>query len=306
MQVMELAAYGQPLQLTERDAPEPGPGQLRVRALARTVNPADWLTAAGVLAAMTPHLHLPLVLGWDVVGEVEAVGDGTPFQPGDRVAALVPWFERGAGTYADAVLLEADEVAALPAEVDPVLAATVPLNGLTAAQAVDLLRLQPGQTVLITGASGAGGRFAVQTAAAQGAHVIAAASHADQDRVRALGATEVLPRTEDLVGAVRQVMTGGVDAVLDAVPIGPQLIAAVRDSGVFVTVLDSAIPDAERGVRVAKVSVVPDASRLAGLLDDLAAGRITTSVAQTLPLSEAAKALEVASGGGLRGKVVLV
>jgi len=281
-------------------------GQVRVRVLAATVNSVDLMTAGGVLASMTPHLELPLVLGWDVVGEVDAVGDGAQYQVGDRVAAMVPWFERGAGAYVEAVVLDEAWTAPLPAGADPVLAATVPLNGQTAHQAVDLLALEPGQQVLVTGASGGVGGFAVQLAAARGASVVAVASHGDEDRVRALGAARVLARSDDLLTAARQVVPAGFDAVLDAVPVGPQLVDAVRDGGIFVTVLDPAAPAEERGVRVAKVSVRPDRAQLARLLIDLAAGRLTTTVAQTLPLVEAAEAHELVAGGGLRGKVVLV
>jgi NADPH:quinone reductase-like Zn-dependent oxidoreductase len=158
----------------------------------------------------------------------------------------------------------------------------------------------------VTGASGAVGGFAVQLAAARGIPVVAVASYGDDERVRALGASEVLPRTEDLVAAVRRLAPDGIDAVLDAVPVGPQLIGAVRDGGTFVTVVDPAVPAAERGVRVAKVSVRPDAGQLAELLADLAAGRLATAVARRMPLTEAGTALKLAAGGGLRGKVVLV
>ena len=124
--------------------------------------------------------------------------------------------------------------------------------------------------------------------------------------MRGLGATDGVARTDDPGAAERRLVPDGVDAVLDAVPVGPALIGAVRDGGTFVTVLDPGIPAAERGVRIAKVSVRPDAAQLGDLLSDLAAGRLTTSVARRMPLTEAGKALDVAAAGGLRGKVVLV
>jgi NADPH:quinone reductase len=306
VRVVELGEFGGSVRMVERPEPQPGAGQVRVRVQAATVNPVDWLTASGVLAGMASHLPMPLVLGWDVAGEIAAVGGGTPFEVGQQVAAMSPWFERGVGTFADAVVLEAGWVAPLPAGVDPVLAATVPLNGQTARQAVDLLAVAPGQHLLVTGAGGGVGGFAVQMASAAGARVTAVASDANADRVRALGAAQVLPRSDDLVSAVRGRRPEGFDAVLDAVPVGPQLIGAVRDGGTFVTVLDPAIPAVERGVRVDKVSVTPRPEQLAQLLEDLAAGRLVTSVAQQVPLADAPKAFELAAGGGLRGKVVLV
>jgi NADPH2:quinone reductase len=273
---------------------------------AATVNPVDWLTAGGVLAGMVSHIPFPLVLGWDVVGEVDAVGAGAGHRVGETVAGMSPWFERGVGTFAEAVVLDAASVAALPAGADPVAAATVPLNGLTARQALDLVAAEPGQRLLVTGASGAVGGFAVQLAAARGITVLAVASHGDDERVRRLGAARVLSRTDDPVAAARRLVPDGVDAVLDAVPVGPGLIGAVRDGGTFVTVLDPAVPAAERGVRVAKVSVQPDPSQLAELLAEWATGRLTTAVAEALPLTEVGKAFDLAARGGLRGKVVLV
>lgn len=311
MYAMELDRFGGALQPVDRPEPQPGPGQVRVRVRAVTVNPVDRLVAEGVLGPMAAHLPFPLVLGWDVVGEIDALGDGAGasgagYRVGQAVAGMSPWFDRGAGTFAEAVVLDTTSVAALPAGVDPVPAATVPLNGLTAAQALDLVAAEPGRRLLVTGASGAVGGFAVQLAAARGIEVVAVASHGDGSRVRGLGAAEVIGRTDDLVAAVRERYPDGVDAVLDAVPVGPQLIGAVRDGGSFVTVLDPAVPTAERGVRVAKVSVRPDAAQLAALLADLAGGRLRTAVARQLPLTEAGAALGPAATGGRRGKVVLV
>jgi NADPH:quinone reductase len=221
MRVVELEQYGAEVRAVERPQPQPGPGQVRVRVRAATVNPVDRLVADGVLAAMTAHLALPLVLGWDVAGEVDAVGAGTPFTVGQRVAGVSPWFDGGVGTWAEEVVLDAGWLAPLPAGVDPVAAATLPLNGLTARQALDLLAPRAGDTLLVPGASGGVGGFAVQLAAARGVQAVAVASRGDDERVRGLGATEVLSRTDDLSGAVRERHPQGVDAVLDAVPVGP-------------------------------------------------------------------------------------
>jgi NADPH2:quinone reductase len=306
MRAVQLEEFGSPVRVVERPERQPGAGQVRVRVVAATVNPVDWLTASGVLAGMASHLPMPLALGWDVAGEIDAVGDGTPFEVGQQVAAMSPWFERGIGTFADAVVLDAGWVAPVPAGVDPVLAATVPLNGQTARQAVDLLAVAPGQRVLVTGAGGGVGGFAVQLLSAAGAHVVGVASRSNADRVRALGAAQVLPRSDDQVSTARELRPEGFDAVLDAVPVGPQLIEAARDGGTFVTVLDPAVPATQRGVRVDKVSVTPRPEQLTQLLEDLAAGRLVTAVAQQVPLADAPKAFELAAGGGLRGKVVLV
>ena len=309
MLVMQLDGYGAALRAVEHPEPRPGPGQVRIRTAAATVNPVDWLTADGVLAALAPHLEPPFVLGWDVAGTVDAVGDGAPYAVGQAVAGMSPWFARGVGTFAEAVVLDADQVAPVPDGLDLAEAATVPLNGQTARQALDLADVRPGRTLLVTGASGAVGGFAVQLAAREGVEVVADASNGDEERVRSLGAAQVLPRTaapDELAAAVRRARPDGVDAVLDAVPVGPPLIAAVRDGGTFVTVLDPAVPAAERGVRVAKVSVSPDPRQLAALLADVEAGRLVSTVAKQFPLADAPEAFAVAARGGLRGKVVLV
>jgi len=324
MRVIEMQEYGGPEVLREVERPEPqaGPGQVLVRVRAATVNPADWLTRAGVLAAMAPHLRPPLVLGWDLAGEV--LDGGASFTAGQRVAGMVPWFAVGTGTYAEVVAVDPAWLAPVPGGrdgpdgsdgsdgPDDATVATVPLNGLTARQALDLLGAGPGApapggTVLVTGASGAVGGYAAQLAAAAGLSVIAVASPGDEAYVAGLGAKEVLTRAEPgaLVAAVRAIAPDGVDAALDAGTVGPPLVAAVRDEGAFVSVIDPASPAPERGIRVAKVGVEPDAARLADLLTALAEGRLTTRVAATLPLAEAAEAHRRAASGGLRGKIVL-
>jgi NADPH:quinone reductase-like Zn-dependent oxidoreductase len=308
MRVIEVRGFGGPEVLVEvqRPEPEPGAGQVAVRVRAAGVNPVDRLTRAGVLAPMIGHLPLPLVLGWDLAGTVERDGGG--FTTGQRVAGMVPWFASGAGSYAEVVLADAGWLAPVPDGVDDVTAGALPLNALTAEQALDLTAVPAGGTLLVTGASGAVGGYAVQLAAAAGAEVLAVASAGDEEWVAGLGAEHVLARAGagDLAAAVRGRVAGGVDAVLDAAPVGPQLVAAARDGGTFTAVLDATAPAAERGVRVAKVSVVPDADALRRLLDAVAAGALAVRVAGTVPLGRAREAHERAAAGGLRGKLVLV
>ncbi len=254
---------------------------------------------------MPPELTPPLVLGWDVAGVVDTPAEG--FDVGQRVVGMLPWFDTGNGANAEAVLAETGWLAALPAGVDDISGATLPLSALTARQALDLLDLRSGQTLLVTGASGAVGGAAVQLAAAAGVHVVAVASRGDEDYVGALGATQVLGRADpgQLVAAARSLLSDGVDAVFDAVPVGPPIIGAVRDGGAVVTVLDPAAPAAERGIRVDEVDVSPDAAQLRDLVDALATGKLVTRVADIMQLAEAAQAHQRAAAGGLRGKIVL-
>ncbi|MGE3288946.1 MAG: zinc-binding dehydrogenase, partial [Pseudonocardia sp.] len=219
---------------------------------------------------------------------------------GTRIAAMIPWFATRRGAYAEVVAVDATWIAPVPEGLDDAVAATVPLAGLTARQALALAAVPDGGSLLVTGASGAVGAFAVQLAVQAGTEVYAVASAGDEEWVSGLGAAHVLGR-DALAGPLPPV-----DAVLDAAPAGPGLIAAVRDGGSFVAVTDPTTPATERDVRVAKVSVTPDAGMLAELLDAVAAGRLRTRVAATLPLAEAAAAHRRLAAGGVRGKLVLV
>ena len=308
MQVVEATAYGGPevLELAIRPTPELGPDQVLVRVRAAEVNPVDWFTRSGALAAMVPNLAPPFVLGWSLAGTVDE-SRHPAWSPGQRVLGMVPWFDVGTGAYAELVAADPEWLAELPDEIEDITAATLAMNGLTARQAVDLAAVQPGQTVLITGASGAVGGFAAQFAVAAGARVVALASTGDEDHVAGLGVDTVLGRTapDELVQRLRALLPGGVDVVLDAVPLGPELIGAVRDGGAFVTVLDPALPAPERGITPRQVSVVPNAGQLTDIAKAAANAGLVSRVADVLPLAEAAQAHRRAEAGGVRGRLVL-
>jgi NADPH2:quinone reductase len=202
------------------------------------------------------------------------------------------------GAYAQAAAVDPDWLAPLAGDIDDATGATLPLNALTARQALDLIDLPPESTLLVTGASGAVGSFAVQLAARDGYRVLAQASHDDEDWVASLGATEVLSRTIDLA------TIGPVHAVLDAVPLGPFSTACLRDGGTAVfTRPPGSQPD--RDVRFETIRVQTDPHALRALATDLAEGRLRTRIAEILPLGEAARAHALNEAGGLRGKVVL-
>jgi NADPH:quinone reductase-like Zn-dependent oxidoreductase len=288
MRVVEVQGYGGVDTLRVVDRPEPAPveGRVRVRVTAAALNPVDTATRAGYLAALVPDLTGPYVLGWDFAGRTD---DGQP------VAGFVPWFEQGGtvGTHTSVLLADPAWFAPVPAPTDLVAASTVPLNAVTAAQALRLAGLAAGQSLLVTGASGGVGGFAVQLAVAAGLDVTAVASTGDEAFVAGLGAKTVLSRTDPLPAR-------SFDGVLDAAPV-PDAIAAARDGGVFVAVTDPSTPTAQRGVRVDTVHVTPDREQLAELLG---AG-LVTRVAGTVPLAEAAEAHRRLEAGGLRGKLVL-
>jgi NADPH:quinone reductase-like Zn-dependent oxidoreductase len=181
-------------------------------------------------------------------------------------------------------------------------AATLPMNGLTARRALDLLALSPGQTLAVTGAAGAVGGYAVQLGALAGLRVIGVSAADDEALVRSLGASEFVARGDDLVGALRRLAPGGVDAVVDAAVIGAPVLAAVRDGGAFEG-------EPERGITVHQVRVsdyARNSAALQGLTDLVAAGKLTLRVGATVPPEQAGEAQTRLQRGGVRGRLVIV
>jgi NADPH2:quinone reductase len=296
VRVVEVTEFGGPevLRSANRPDPEPGPGEVLVAVRATTVNPTDLSTRDGSRRRRMPDLDPPFVLGWDLAGELP--------ETGERVVGMIPFVHIGGrvGAYAELLAVDPAWLAPLPDGVPFEDAATLPLNGLTARQALDLLALAAGDKLLVTGASGGVGGFAVQLAVADGLRVTAVAGRDDEAWVASLGAGKVLPRDADITGI------GPVDGVLDAVPLGPVVsTAALREGGtaVFTRPPDPAQPG--RDIRFETILVRPDHAMLTDLAERLAAGRLRTRVAHVIPLEEAARGHRLAGQGGLRGKVVL-
>ncbi|MGI5128745.1 NADP-dependent oxidoreductase [Pseudonocardia sp. CA-107938] len=294
--------------LVEVAVPEPGPGQVRIRVRAAAVNPVDGFVRSG--AATAAGLVVPrdrLGLGWDVAGEIDAIGDGVAgFAVGDAVIGLADRLDVPTAAYAEWIVLDADAVAPAPAGWSAVEAATLPLNALTAAQALDVLDLVAGSTALVTGAAGAVGGYAVELAVAAGLRVVAVAGADDEKLVRSLGAERFVPRDAERLGAaVRAQVPGGVDGVLDAAVVGVAAHDALRGGGAFVSVHLGSAPPPLRGSRVTRVAVRADGRRLRQLSELAAAGRLTARVADVLPLAQAAEAHRRLADGGLRGRLVL-
>ncbi|MEU1180177.1 NADP-dependent oxidoreductase [Streptomyces sp. NPDC005820] len=295
MRAAVVRSFGGPeaVEVVETEIPEPGARQVRIKVAAAALNPVD----AGVRAGFFGGAGQQIGFGWDVAGTVDATGVATAWSVGDEVVALDPGMVRPAGTHAEYVVVETDAVAKAPRTVDAVHAATLPLNGLTAVQALDLLEPAEGQSLLVTGAAGAVGGFAVQLAARRGISVTALARPGDEEFVRSLGAAHF---TSGAVGA------GGVDAVLDAAMVGEPALEWVRDGGVYVGVRPGAHPASARGVRTTSVAVTADGARLAELAALVDRGALTLRVAETYPLEEAAKAHARLEEGGVRGRLVLI
>jgi NADPH:quinone reductase len=301
MKVVKVTRLGGPevLALTERDEPVPEPRQVVVRVGAANVNPTDLGARQGRGRVAPPDP--PFVLGWEVAGEVSAAGEGADLEVGDRVVGMVQWYDAGGsvGAYAESVAFDSDWLVPLPDSLDYESACTIPLNALTARQGLELLDPPDGCDLLVTGASGAVGGFAVQLAGAAGHRVIAHAGRDDEDWPREIGADEVLPRDAD-IGAI-----GPLPAVFDAAPLGEPVFAAVEEGGAIVSTRRPPEAPPERRIRQESFLVHHDREALRELVGQVAEGRLRTRVDRSLPLAEAAEAHRLVEAGGLHGKVVL-
>lgn len=249
----------------------------------------------------------PMALGVEAAGIVAAVGDRVVgIRAGDRVTAhSVPLRQQGA--WAEQYVAAAAHVAAVPADVSLDAAAALPVPALTADQAIgDALGVGPGQTVLVHGAGGVTGGMLVQLAARRGAAVIATAGTNSAGRVAAMGAGTVVDYHQaDWPAQVCALTAGGVDAAANAARSGSsEAVKAVRDGGRLATITAD-LPGAERGITMLAVQVVPDGRRLAGLVQLLAHGALTVSVAERFPLQQAAAALARAMSGAHGSAITL-
>jgi NADPH:quinone reductase-like Zn-dependent oxidoreductase len=310
VRAVAVTEFGGPEALHLVDVPEEhaGPGQVRLRVTAATVNPTDTHAVAGAYAGRDPVKQPPWVPGMDVAGVVDEVGEGvdTGLAVGDRAMGIV--VPSGAhGGYRESIVLPAGSVVRTPAGAGDVEAATLPMNGLTARLALDLMALRPGQVVAVTGAAGAFGGYVVQLAKADGLTVVADASEADEQLVRDLGADVVVRRGDDVAARIRERFPDGVDGLADGAVQDALVLDAVREGG-RVTTVRGYRGDGRPGVEVLPVlvrRVAEEREALDGLRELAEKGVVTLRVARTFPAEEAAEAHRVLARGGVRGRLVL-
>src|SRR5215217_2445045 len=218
MRTIAEEKFGGPIALMELPVPEIGRGEVLIRVRAAGVNPFDWKVADGVLEGERKH-RFPLILGFDAAGVVERVGDEvTGLAEGDEVYGYLFKPVVGEGAYAEYVSAPASIVAKKPESVGFAEAAALPTPGLAAMDLVDAVNLGEGETVLIVGATGGVGSYAVQLAARRGARVIATARRENEAFARELGAVETIDHTtEDLVESVLVDHPHGIEAVVHVV-----------------------------------------------------------------------------------------
>jgi NADPH:quinone reductase-like Zn-dependent oxidoreductase len=308
-------ASNAPLELVELPTPTPGAGELRVAVRAIGVNPVDWkLTQAGLLrwAARLFGPPAPVVPGVDFAGVVDAIGPGvSELAVGDSVVGGVNVLKGQRGSYADSVVVPAEQLCRVPAGVSLDVAAALPVPGVTAWMAlVEIARVGAGARVLVLGASGGVGQMSLQLAKVRGATVVGVCSSKNVALVRRLGADHVIDyRAADVFTAARG--HGPYQAVIDCVGdySASRCRALLARGGRHVMVAGDSPRD------MVQVLVPPFTSRsllgvmrrdrLQPMLDAVAAGTIQVSIVERLPLTEAAEAHRLSQSGRVAGKIVL-
>ena len=310
MRAVGVNTYGGPEALEIVEVPEThaGPGQVRVRVHAAAVNPTDTYVRNGDRAEAQKVDPPPYVPGMDIAGVVDEVGPDvdTGIAVGDAAMAMV--VPKGShGAYRESIVLEAGAVVRAPAGATHVEASTLPMNALTARLSLDLLGLDAGQTIAVTGAAGAYGGYVVQLAKADGLRVIADASASDSDLVAALGADIVVPRGDDFATLVRDQFPDGVDGVADGAVLNGKCVGAVRDGGAF-TSIRGFKGDPQRDITFTATFVTKydgDHDKLDRLRQQVEDGAVTLRVAGTYPAEQAGAAHARLEAGGTRGRCVI-
>ena len=310
MRAVGLITHGGPEVLQIVDVPEvhAGPGQVRLRVHAAAVNPTDTMARNGARAEQQKADPPPYIPGMDAAGIVDEVGDGvtTGVKVGDTVMAMVcPTASHGA--YREQIVLDQRAVVPAPAGTTHVQACSLPMNGLTARQSLDLLNLSPGQILAVTGAAGAYGGYVIQLAKSEGLTVIADASDADRELVSSLGADIVVARGNDVATRFREHYPDGVDGLADGAVLNEAVIPAVKDRGAYTSVRHF-MGEPQRDISFTATSVRSydgEYEKLDTLRQQAEAGILTLRIADSMPAAEASEAHRRLEAGGTRGRLVL-
>ncbi|MFF3439513.1 NADP-dependent oxidoreductase [Streptosporangium sp. NPDC002721] len=300
---MRIHRYGDASVIRHDDIPRPAPGpeEVLIDVAATSFNPSDIGLRRGLLRSVLP-IDLPYTLGWDVAGTVAEVGDGVrTLAPGDRVVGLLD----GGGAAAEYVVAPAETLVAAPAAVPLAHAAAIPIAGLTAWQAVfEHANVTSGQRVLVNGAGGGVGGFAVQLAKHAGAHVIATAGARSAETIRRLGADRIVDYTTT---PVADALDEPVDAILNIVAVSADtLVPLVRPGGVVVSITFPVEAPAGSPVTATHFVARNDTSHLAALVELVDTGAVRLDISASRPLTDLAEVHRDAEAGRNRGKIILV
>lgn len=309
MKALAMTDFNVPVTVTDVDDPVAGPGEVLVRVGGASVNAYDTFVAMGAMKAYLPH-EFPAVLGMDVAGVVEAVGDGVDdFAVGDRVFGTIG--SKGAvhdGSFGQLAVPQAAALARTPDGVDDRQAGSLGVAATTALSAVEALEPAEGARILIVGATGGVGSFAVQLAAARGAHVIATVKSGDEAFTTELGAAETVDYTGDLATTIAERYPEGIDGLIDVVNRDPAAFASlaglVRKGGSAASALGGAGEATQiDGVAVSNVNGNP--AHLGTVASLVAEGTLTVPIRRTYPLSDAAQAIADFTSQHTLGKLVI-
>jgi NADPH:quinone reductase-like Zn-dependent oxidoreductase len=307
-----LDEFGKPGSVRDVPKPEPGEGEVRVKVGAASVNPFDSAVINGYVKDYMEH-RFPLIPASDLAGTVDATGPGvTDFSPGDRVFGLSAKPYQGEGTLAEYAVASVGTIALTPEQLSDREAAAFPLVALSALQMVEAAEVDPDDVVVVVGASGGIGSFAVQIAAARGAHVVAVTGSQNVAYVKGLGAAEVVDREAgDILAALREAHPEGVAAIIDTASDKAQLTRlteAVRDGGGVVSVKSAADPEAlvTRGLKAVNLQTRPSAEALQELAHMVTEGKLRPPAIEEFRLDNAAEALAKVGNSHGAGKLVVV
>jgi NADPH:quinone reductase len=308
MRAVGITAPGGPevLAVVDRPVREPGPGEVRIAVKAAAVNPTD----IGLRTRGGGDLPAPWTPGMDAAGIVESLGAGVErLRLAEQVMAAVSPRRPEGGAQAELLVAPAASVVRIPDGATLEQASTLPMNGLTALLGLELLGLQAGQTLGVTGAAGLLGSYVIELAKQQGLRVIADAKPDDEALVCGFGADIVVPRGADFVRAVREAIPDGVEGLYDTALLHDSVFGAIADGGAMVVVRGWKPDETERGIVVKQVMVAQALQRtdwLEQLRQLASAGRIPLRVVGAYPPERVAEAQQIMDAGGLRGRVVIV
>ena len=311
MRAFAVDAFGQPGSIHELPEPEPAENEVRVRVAAASINPFDNAVLLGYLKDRMEH-RFPLIPCGDLAGIIDALGAGVDgFAVGDAVFGVTGKMVFGVGTLAEFTTASTGTIAKRPATVSEVEAAALPLAGVSALQSVEAVAPKPGDVVVIVGASGGIGSYAVQLAAATGARVVGVTSQAKTGYVKSLGASEVIDRTSgDVADALKAKHPDGVAAVIDTGSDAAglaRLSEAVRKGGTVTSMKGAAAIEelAKRGIKGVNVQTQVTKERLDHLARLTADGELKAPHIETFPLEKAGAAFELIGQDGHLGKLVV-
>ena len=310
MKAVGIMKHGGPEALEVLEVPDinVGPGQIRIRNFAASVNPVDVSVRNGSMAQMQKVNPPPYIPGMDAAGIIDQIGEDvkTDLKVGDSVMAMVvPNGDHGA--YKENIVLDQNAVVKAPKNTTHIQASTLPMNSLTARLSLDLLDLSKGQVLAVTGSPGAYGGFVVQLAKADGLTVIADSNDSDKSLLESLGVDIIIPRGEGFAERIWQEFPDGVDGMADGALLNEAAIEAVKDGGSFTSVRGFK-GEPQRNIDFTATWVTAydcKKDKLETLCEQAESGVLTLRVADSVTMENAAEAHKKLEAGGTRGRMVI-